>query len=124
MVVGSRRALAMAVRNGRPGERNATLGSGFRGRRREAGRRFLKAVGATRPPVGLQSSRPVTLTCTFAGVEVSLPGAPHATGVAGGTPRSPGSASRADAVFAHAAHSADSAQGGTCVFQGHLFNVP
>ena len=65
-----------------------------------------------------------TSTWALPSAEVALPGAPNATDAAGGRSNGPGSTGGADAVFACAAHGADSSQGGTSVFQGHLFNVP
>ena len=66
MVVGSRRALAMAVRNDRPGERNSMLGIRLRGRRQEEWRRFLKAA-----PSDSASCRPLKAWAGDATLDIS-----------------------------------------------------
>ena len=125
VVVGSRRALAMAVRNNRPGERNSMLRDRLSGTGTGGGTAFPE--GGIQRLCFLQAAGspwPVMPHPTFPGPEVALPGAPQETGVAGGPPGGPGSSGGADAVFACAAHRADGTQGGTSVLQGHLFNIP
>ena len=102
VVVGSRRALAMAVRNDRPGERNSMLRSpAFGDGDRRQRRRFLKVA-----PSDSASCRPVKAPgparppWTFPGAGVALSDAPHETGVAGGPPGGPGSSGGADAGLA------------------------